>query len=91
MHYRGKEPLSDVSCFAWDWQPTYVYETPLTFPAGTVMHVTAYHDNSAANRVNPDPTAAVGWGQRTIDEMNIGWLDYFYIPEDEYAALQREE
>ena len=65
-----------------------MYETPLTFPAGTVMHVTAYHDNSAGNRVNPDPTAAVGWGQRTVDEMNIGWLDYFYILEDEYVALQ---
>ena len=104
MHYRGKsmtleairptdgrpELLSTVNRFAWDWQPTYVYETPLTLPAGTVMHVTAYHDNSAANRVNPDPTAAVGWGDRTIDEMNIGWLDYFYIPEDEFAALQPE-
>ena len=104
MHYRGKamtleairpsdgrpELLSDVNRFAWDWQPTYVYETPLTLPAGTVMHVTAYHDNSAGNRVNPDPTAAVGWGQRTIDEMNIGWLDYFYISEDEYAALNEE-
>ncbi len=104
MHYRGKgmtleairptgggpELLSDVDRFAWDWQPTYVYETPLTFPAGTVMHVTAYHDNSAGNRVNPDPTAAVGWGQRTVDEMNIGWLDYFYIPEDEYVALQEK-
>ena len=102
MHYRGKrmtleairpaggrpDLLSDIDRFAWDWQPTYVYETPQTFPAGTVMHVTAYHDNSAANRVNPDPTAAVGWGDRTIDEMNIGWLDYFYIPEDEYSGLQ---
>ena len=105
MHYRGKamtleairpdggrpELLTDVDRFAWDWQPTYVYEAPLTLPAGTVMHVTAYHDNSAANRVNPDPTAAVGWGQRTIDEMNIGWLDYFHISEEEYAALQAEE
>ena len=104
MHYRGKrmtleairptpgglELLSDIDRFAWDWQPTYVYETPLTFPAGTVMHVTAFHDNSAGNKVNPDPTAAVGWGDRTIDEMNIGWLDFFYIPEDEYAAQQEE-
>ena len=104
MHYRGKrmtleairptrgglELLSDIDRFAWDWQPTYVYETPLTFPAGTVMHVTAFHDNSAGNKVNPDPTAAVGWDDRTIDEMNIGWLDFFYIPEDEYAAQQQE-
>ncbi len=69
------------------YEPAYV----VTTKAGTVMHVTAYHDNSAANRVNPDPTAAVGWGQRTIDEMNIGWLDYFHISEEEYAALQAEE
>ena len=104
MHYRGKrmtleaisqrtgraELLSDINRFAWDWQPTYVYEEPLVFAAGTVMHVTAYHDNSAANRVNPDPTAAVGWGQRTIDEMNIGWLDFFYMTDDEYAAMRKD-
>ena len=100
MHYRGKamtleairptnpqpELLSSIDRFAWDWQPTYVYDTPHTMPAGTLMHVTAFHDNSAGNRVNPDPTAAVGYGQRTIDEMNIGWIDYFYIPETEYEA-----
>ena len=105
MHYRGKamtleairrntgqpELLSNVSRFAWDWQPTYVYEIALMMPAGTVIHVAAYHDNSAANRVNPGPTAAVGWGDRTVDEMNIGWLDHFYIPDDEFAALQRQE
>jgi hypothetical protein len=28
-------------------------------PAGTTLHVTAYHDNSAANRLNPDSTAFV--------------------------------
>ena len=72
-------------------EPTPPAPEQLTLPAGTVMHVIAYHDNSAANRVNPDPTAAVGWGQRTIDEMNIGWLDYFHISEEEYAALQAEE
>jgi hypothetical protein len=67
---------------------TYAYQEPLpTFPKGTVLHVTAYHDNSAANKENPDPTAFVGWGDRTVDEMNIGNVDYYYLTDEEYAAL----
>ena len=42
--------------------------TPL-FPAGTVLHTTLWHDNSTANRANPDPRNWRGYGQRTMDEM----------------------
>ena len=55
-----------------------------------MLHVTAYHDNSAANKENPDPSAFVAWGNRAVDEMNIGWVDYYTISEEEYAALQHE-
>jgi hypothetical protein len=102
MHYRGKRMtleailpsgetklLSDVDRFTQGWQPTYRYKDPPTFPAGTVLHVTAYHDNSAANRLNPDPTAFVAWGERTVDEMNIGWMDFYYLTDAEYAAGSR--
>jgi hypothetical protein len=94
MHYRGKRMtleaelpsgevrlLSDIDRFQQAWQLTYRYKNPPTFPAGTVLHITAYHDNSPANRLNPDPTAVVTWGERTIDEMNIGWIDYYYLTE----------
>jgi hypothetical protein len=104
MHYRGKrmtleaippngspQLLTDVNRFVWTWQITYPYKNPPAFPKGTVLHVTAYHDNSAANKENPDPSAFVGWGNRTVDEMNIGWVDYYTITEEEYAALQREQ
>ncbi len=102
MHYRGKRMtleailpsgqvrlLSDVPHFIWTWQITYTYKHPITLPKDTVLHVTAYHDNSAANRENPDPTAFVGWGDRTVDEMNIGWIDFYYITDQEYADLMR--
>jgi hypothetical protein len=56
-----------------------------------VLHSIAYHDNSAANKENPDPTAFVGWGDRTVDEMNIGWLDFYYISEQEYAEVQKQQ
>jgi hypothetical protein len=101
MHYRGKrmtleailpngktELLTDVNRFVWTWQITYPYKNQPAFPKGTVLHMTAYHDNSSANKENPDPNAFVGWGDRTVDEMNIGWLDFYYITDQEYAALQ---
>ena len=104
MHYRGKrmtleailpsgevELLTDVAHFVWTWQITYPYKNPPAFPRGTVLHMTAYHDNSPGNKENPDPTAFVGWGDRTIDEMNIGWLDFYYIGDQEYAELQKQK
>jgi hypothetical protein len=102
MHYRGKrmtleailpdgstQMMTDVARFVWTWQITYPYKNPPTLPKGTVLHMTAYHDNSANNKENPDPTAFVGWGDRTVDEMNIGWLDFYYITDQEYAELQK--
>jgi hypothetical protein len=104
MHYRGKrmtleailpsgevELLTDVARFVWTWQITYPYKNQPAFPKNTVLHMTAYHDNSRANKENPDPTAFVGWGDRTVDEMNIGWLDFYYISEQEYADIKKQK
>ncbi len=104
MHYRGKrmtleailpsgevELLTDVAHFVWTWQITYAYKNPPAFPKNTVLHMTAYHDNSPGNKENPDPTAFVGWGDRTVDEMNIGWLDFYYISDQEYAEIQKRK
>jgi hypothetical protein len=104
MHYRGKrmvleailpsgqvETLTDVNRFVWTWQITYPYKNQPAFPKGTVLHSIAYHDNSAGNKENPDPTAFVGWGDRTVDEMNIGWLDFYPITDQEYAELLKTQ
>jgi len=45
-----------VPHFDSNWQITYAYKNPPVFPAGTVLHQTSWHDNSAANKRNPDPT-----------------------------------
>jgi mono/diheme cytochrome c family protein len=104
MHYRGKRQtleailpngqvqlLTDVNRFTWLWQIAYPYKNEPALPAGTVLHVTAYHDNSAGNKENPDPSAFVGWGARTVDEMNIGWLDFYYITDQEYTEYQQQQ
>jgi hypothetical protein len=64
-----KETLLSVPNYDFDWQTEYIYKEPLKLPKGTVIHATAWYDNSAANKHNPDPTADVWWGDQTFEEM----------------------
>ena len=56
-------------------------------PKGTLMKVTAWHDNTAANRANPDPNVWVGYGDRTVDEMAHAWVNVTYFTDEEYDEL----
>jgi hypothetical protein len=101
MHLRGKAMsleailpggqtviLSHVDQFTFNWHSAYVYAddaAPLV-PKGTVMKVTAWHDNTAANKANPDPNVWVGYGDRTVDEMGHAWVNVTYLTDAEYAA-----
>jgi len=80
------DTLSCVSDYQYGWSITYNYAEDVLpiLPAGTVIHVTTWHDNSDANPHNPDPKNWVGSGQRTIDEMAFAWVSLFYIDEADY-------
>ena len=83
-----------ISCadFQFNWHLQYTYEDDVQplIPAGTLLHLISWHDNSAANRGNPDPTAWVGFGQRSIDEMALMWLEYNYLPDEQFEAAVRQ-
>lgn len=77
-----------VSCadFDYNWHLNYSYAdaaAPIV-PAGTILHTISWHDNSTANRSNPDPKNWVGDGQRTIDEMGFAWIGWYDLSDDEY-------
>ncbi|HTW21986.1 MAG TPA: hypothetical protein VMD78_00200 [Candidatus Baltobacteraceae bacterium] len=87
MHLRGKrfeynilradgtiEPLLRVN-YDFFWQLSYRLAQPLPLKAGTVLQAVAWYDNSKNNPHNPDPTAAVYWGDQTYDEMMVGFFD----------------
>src|SRR5271154_715551 len=57
------------------WQMSYRLATPLRLPAGTELQAVAWFDNSRDNPHNPDPEAAVRWGEQTYDEMMVGFFD----------------
>jgi hypothetical protein len=57
------------------WQMSYRLAEPRLLKAGTELQAVAWYDNSANNPHNPDPNAAVRWGEQTYDEMMIGFFD----------------
>ena len=52
--------------------------------------MSAWYDNTKANKNNPDPDQWVGFGDRTVDEMAHAWMNVTYFNEEEYTALQAE-
>ena len=84
-----------INCarFNYNWHLVYQYTddaAPLV-PAGTILHVISWHDNSATNRVNPDPTNWVGNGiTRTIDEMAFAWIGWHDLTQEQYEQAIEE-
>ena len=103
MHLRGKammveailpsgirQVISLVSDFNFNWMTTYVYAddaAPL-LPKGTILKVTAWHDNTTAKKSNPDPNQWVGWGDRTVDEMAHAWINIVYMKDADFKVEQ---
>jgi len=101
MHLRGKammleailpngqkQVLSYVNDFNFNWHNSYVYADDVAplLPKGTIVIVTAWHDNTPAKKSNPDPTQWVGYGDRTVDEMAHAWINVTYMNEADYNA-----
>ncbi len=57
------------------WQLSYRLAEPRFLKAGTELQAIAWYDNSRHNRHNPDPDAAVTWGDQTYNEMMVGFFD----------------
>src|SRR6266545_3608891 len=84
--------LSYVGNFNFNWMTNYIYDDDVAplLPKGTVIHVSAWYDNTKNNKNNPDPDQWVGYGDRTVDEMAHAWMNVTYFNDAEYKALQAE-
>ncbi len=70
----GREQTVLSTNFNFHWQLGYELETPIKVPKGTRLVITAHHDNSANNPLNPAPNQPVGWGDMTAQEMMLPWF-----------------
>ena len=88
----SREIISYVGNFNFNWMTNYIYtdDAAPVFPKGTVIQVSAWYDNTKANKDNPDPEQWVGYGDRTVDEMAHAWMNVVYLDDAEYKALLDE-
>jgi hypothetical protein len=99
FHLRGKamqveailpdgttQVISYTDNFNFNWMTNYIFDEDAipAFPKGTIIHVTAWYDNTANNKFNPDPNQWVGYGDRTVDEMAHAWMNVVYLTDQEY-------
>ncbi len=93
MHLRGKafemkfqqpgEPvqtLLKINKYDFNWQLTYRLEQPIKIRPGATIQATGWFDNSANNPHNPDPKAAVRFGEQSWEEMMFGFFDVAVSP-----------
>ncbi|MBL4820367.1 MAG: cytochrome c, partial [Gammaproteobacteria bacterium] len=70
------EAISQISNWSATWHHSHLYEphvAPL-LPAGAVLIIKQWYDNTANNPNNPDPDQWVVDGSRTGDEMSHAWI-----------------
>ncbi|HEV8447355.1 MAG TPA: hypothetical protein VGQ44_11055 [Gemmatimonadaceae bacterium] len=73
------EVILDMPHYDFNWQTYYLFDKPLEMPAGAKIMSTAWYDNSATNKHNPDPTKDVHWGEQTWDEMQYTGFLYSVV------------
>jgi hypothetical protein len=84
--------LNSVPQYRFNWHINYVYakDAAPVLPRGTVIKTTAWHDNTPANKFNPDPAQWVTFGQRSVDEMAHANEVVIYITDADYERIVAE-
>jgi len=86
------EKISQISNWSATWHHNHIFETdsaPL-IPAGAVLVLKQWYDNTVNNPNNPDPDQWVYGGSRTGDEMSHAWLAITHLDEEGYEKLVAE-
>ena len=71
-----------------NWVKVYVYEDDVAplLPAGTVLHLLAWYDNSQSNPRVLDPRNWKGWGNRSIDDMMYHLPRMVYLTQEQFET-----
>ena len=86
------EQISQISNWSATWHHSHIYNSdaaPL-LPAGAVLVIKQWYDNTADNPNNPDPDQWVYGGSRTGDEMSHAWIAVTHLDDEGYDRLVAE-
>ena len=86
------EQISQVSNWSATWHHSHLYDPDVAplLPAGAVIVLKQWYDNTSNNPNNPDPDMWVMGGSRTGDEMTHAWLAITHLDEEGYNKLKEE-
>lgn len=86
------EQISQVSNWSATWHHSHLYDPDVAplLPAGAVIVLKQWYDNTAENPNNPDPDMWVMGGSRTGDEMTHAWLAITHLDDEGYNKLREE-
>lgn len=89
---RRRELVSQITNWNPGWHLSHMYEADVAplVPRGAVLIITAWYDNTVANRFNPDPDQWVGIGNRTTDEMSHAWIAVTHLDDQGFEKLVAE-
>ena len=88
LYPTGYQETLNCAGYNHNWVKVYHYEDDVTplLPAGTVLKITAWYDNTAGNPRVADPRNWKGWGSRSIDDMMFLLSRVIWLTEDEFQA-----
>ncbi len=76
------ETLSCVDRFNFGWLRSYTYADDVQplLPAGTILHIISWHNNSSSNKLNYDSSNWIRFREPDdIDDMAHMWLNYYNV------------
>ena len=87
-----EELLLDVPNYDQSWQVVYKYKEPKLLPKGTRIEADFWYDNTAERGIQRgfNPDRGVGFGQRTNDEMSLGFISYAEVEDSSTTSNQQD-
>ncbi len=86
------EQISQISNWSATWHHSHLFERDAApiLPAGAVLVIKQWYDNTANNPNNPDPDQYVYDGSRTGDEMSHAWIAVTHLDDEAYEKMLAE-
>ena len=86
------EPISQVSKWSATWHHSHIYNPDVAplLPAGAILVLKQWYDNTSDNPNVTDTDQFVVWGSRTGDEMNHAWIAVTHLDNEGYEELLAE-
>jgi len=79
-----RKVLLNIPKWNYGWVFSYVLAEPVAAPKGSRLETVAHWDNSAANKLNPDPKARIGFGPEIMN----GYFEYVVDAQDLTRSTQ---